>query len=313
MSCIVSNQKSIESVNAGTAFRFAYSRAKIWKSWIWGITFFFAVLQTGASIFIFYNKTPSFDPTPYVVFFLILSVIVGSFGKSQVLEWQSMGCTIQRLHDFLVMGIGVQPTHIELPRAKVIEFSQKWLEKEPNDAKVFEEWWNTSLNKVPFPVAKVIATYSTFSWENELRKKYQTMLIALITFSLFGPLSLSILLEYTVSQAIIFVYAPLTPFISVILDELLSNKQSLKVSESLNIECHSTWANITMGKLTSSEIEKATERHMYFWQNFRQSATPIFDWFYLRSQRKMEKNMIVNTDELIGVYLDSLHTGKACL
>ncbi len=307
MNCIVSNQKKPESVMAGLAFRFAYSRAKLWKAWIWGITFSFAVLQTGASIYFFYNKTPTFDPTPYVVFSLILYVIIGSFGKFKISEWQSIGCTIQRLHDFLVMNIGVKPTHIELPKGRVLEFSQKWLKSNPNDKKNFEEWWSVNLNKVPFPVAKVIATYSTFSWENELRKQYQALLIVIMTLSFFAPLLLSICLNYKVSQAIILIYAPFTPFISVVLDEFLTNRQSINVADKLNTECHSTWQSIIMQKLTDSEIGQATEQHMNFWQTYRQSATPIFDRFYRRAQGKMESEMLINTDELIDTYQSSLH------
>ncbi|CAD7490129.1 S-4TM family putative pore-forming effector [Aeromonas dhakensis] len=306
MTCIVLNQKSTESINAGVAFRFAYSQAKRWKFWIWMITFFLAVLQTGVSIFLLKNKAPSFDFTPYVVFVLILTVIISSFGKRKVSEWQSLACTIQRLHDYLVLNIGVKPTQIEIPKGKIIDFSKKWLTKKPEDIKDFEEWWSVKLNRVPFPVAKVIATYSTISWENELRKKYQTLLTTLIIIIFLGLLSLAIFLNYTVAQAIIFIIAPFTPFISVILDELIANKQSLMVADKLNTACYSTWESIIMGKLAHVEIEQATEQHMNFWQTHRQLATPIFDWFYRRAKAKMEQEMIINTDELIETYLKSL-------
>lgn len=302
MTCIVTNQQKDDAVASGTAFRFAYSQAKSWKALIWFITFIFAVLQTVASAYIFSNGTPLIDPTPHVVSLLLVSVFAGSFGKLQVTKWLNMGCTLQRLHDYLVMSVGVRPTHIELPKSKIIELSQKQLSKVPGDKQELENWWSTSLDQVPFSVAKIIATYSTFAWESELRKKYQALLTVLLAASIASPVILALLLNYTISQAIIFTFAPFTPFISVVLDEWIANKQNLNIANDLTTECHSTWQNIVTGKLTDNEAASATEQHMSFWQNFRESATPIFEWFYKRSQQRMEMAMTINTDELIGDY-----------
>jgi hypothetical protein len=57
--------------------------------------------------------------------------------------------------------------------------------------------------------------------------------------------------------------------------------------------------NILTGKLNNDEMHSATEQHMHYWQNFRQSATPIFEWLYRVSRTQMERNILVDTDELI--------------
>jgi purine-cytosine permease-like protein len=150
----------------------------------------------------------------------------------------------------------------------------------------------------------VIATYSTFAWENELRKKYQTLLTCSLIACVLGPLVLAMVLDYTVSQAIIFILAPFTPFISVLIDEWLTNRQNINVANSLTSECHSTWISVIAGKLSAKEIDTATAQHMNFWQNYRQTATPIFEWLYQCSQKRMEANMIIDTDELIANYIN---------
>ena len=305
MTNIIANQKSTEAIEAGTAFRFAYKKAKAWKTAIWSTTLLFAVVQTVASAYIFSNGTPEIDPTPYVVSLLLASVFAGSFGKLQVTKWIDIGCTLQRLHDYLVMAVGVRPTHIELPKSKIIELSQKQIRNTPSDKQELENWWSTSLDTVPLSVAKVIATYSTFAWESELRKKYQALLTALLTASIVSPIVLALLLNYTISQSIIFTIAPFTPFISVLLDEWITNRQNLNIANNLTKECHTSWRNIVTGKLSVDEIEEVTEQHMNFWQSFRQSATPIFEWIYNYSQRQMEMNMVVDTKELVKQYQDT--------
>lgn len=300
MTCIVINQKSEDAVASGTAFRFAYNRAKTWKAWIWGITFAFALIQTASSAYSFSDWTLlSFDTTPYVVGFLLASVIAGSLGKMKVMEWQSMGCTLQRLHDFLVMQVGSKPSHLELPKATINALSEKRLAKYPGDKYQLETWWASSLTDVSFPVAKLVSAYSTFSWECELRKRYQTLLNIILVLSIAMPITLALCLQYTVVQTIIFTLAPFTPFISVVLDEWFANKKSLAVAEKLNIECHTTWENILENRLLDNDIDVKTEQYMSLWQSFRLSATPIFEWLYNFSRKSMEKDMIINTESLV--------------
>ncbi|MEZ8577934.1 S-4TM family putative pore-forming effector [Vibrio sp. 10N.222.55.B11] len=301
MNNVVLNQKKHESVEAGTSFRNAYAKAKYFKAWIWAITLILAVVQLVASV---YSKKLNFDLTPIVVSLLVVSVIASTFGKQKVSEWHSLGCTIQRLHDHLVLNIGIKPSYLEVSKDTLTELSCEWLKNNPNDKAEFEKWWSVALDEVPFSVAKVICSLSTFSWEAELRKRYQKVLTVLLFASLIIPLIVAFFANYMLSQVIIFAVAPFTPFIAVVMDEWLENKNAEKIANHLTIECHSTWDNTLHFRLSSDEIMRKVDNHMTYWQEYRQSATPIFEWLYKRSQAKMEKTMVVNTDALIGLYLE---------
>ncbi len=63
--------------------------------------------------------------------------------------------------------------------------------------------------------------------------------------------------------------------------------------------------NLLLDKLDLKEVELFTEQHMMYWQNFRQSATPIFEWLYKVSRERMEGNMLVDTDALIADFKNS--------
>jgi hypothetical protein len=299
MTCIVTNQKQAAAVEAGTAFRYAYDRAKFWKAWIWGTAFVLAFVQAAVSVYIFAGNKAPFDPAYLTIGPLLTFIFIGTFGKYLVNKWQSRGCMLQRLHDYQTMGIGDKPSQLELPRSLVCELSIKQLKEAPGDREQLETWWSSTLKDVPYPVAKVIATYSTFAWESELRKRYQGVLVFLLITCIVTPILVSLTLEYTILQSLAFVIGPFTPIIAVVLDEWLMNKQSLKVAEQLTQGCYSSWENILTGKLNNDEMHSATEQHMHYWQNFRQSATPIFEWLYRVSRTQMERNMLVDTDELI--------------
>ena len=299
MTCIVTNQKQAIAVEAGTAFRHAYNRSKFWKAWIWVIALALAIVQAGVSVYVFAGNKAPFDPAFLTTGPLLTFVFISTFGKHLVSKWQSLGCTLQRLHDYQTMEIGVKPSQLELPRSLVRELSSKRLKQAPGDHEQLETWWPSTLKGVPYPVGKVIATYSTFAWESELRKRYQGVLVILLVTCIVIPILVSLAFDYTILQSLAFVIGPFTPIIAVILDEWLMNRQSLKIAEQLTQGCYNSWDNILTGKLNNDEMHSATEQHMRYWQNFRQSATPIFEWLYKVSRTQMENNMLVDTEQLI--------------
>ncbi|EKA6050809.1 hypothetical protein OLZ68_002714 [Vibrio vulnificus] len=299
MSCVVTNQKTSPAVEAGLAFRYAYDRAKFWKACIWALALILAVVQVSVSIYVFAGNNTPFDPAYLTTGPLLTFVFISTFGKHLVSKWQSLGCTLQRLHDYQTMEIGVKPSQLELPKSLVRELSSKRLKQAPGDQEQLETWWSSTLKDVPYPVGKIIATYSTFAWESELRKRYQGALVLLLIICILMPILVSLALDYTILQSLAFVIGTFTPIIAVILDEWLMNRQSLKIAEQLTQGCYNSWDNILNGKLNNDEMHSATEQHMRYWQNFRQSATPIFEWLYKVSRTHMENNMLVDTKQLI--------------
>nr|EHZ7765403.1 hypothetical protein [Providencia rettgeri]EIJ7168545.1 hypothetical protein [Providencia rettgeri] len=244
MSCVVANQKTIPAVEAGLAFRYAYDRAKFWKACIWALALLLAVVQTGVSIYVFSGHKTPFDPSYLTAAPLLAFVLISTFGKYIVSKWQSLGCTIQRLHDHLTMEVGTKPSLLELPKSRVAELSTNRERQAPQDRGQLETWWSSNLSSVPYPVAKLVATYSTFAWESELRKRYQYLLWVCLFTCVLAPFSVSIFLEQTIPESVVFVIGPFTPIIAVVIDELLMNKQSMKIAEQLTNDSHNTWLNL---------------------------------------------------------------------
>lgn len=221
MTCIVTNQKTSPAVEAGLAFRHAYDRAKFWKACIWVLALLLAIVQTAVSIYVFSGHKTPFDPSYLTVLPLLAFVLISTFGKCIVSKWQTLGCNLQRLHDFLTMGVGIKPSLLELPKSKVSQLSAKREKIAPKDREQLATWWSPSLREVPYPVAKLIATYSTFAWECELRKHYQLLLTFLMVICIIIPIVVSLLCGHTLLQFIAFVFGPFTPIVAVIIDVMV--------------------------------------------------------------------------------------------
>ena len=311
MNNIVENQKTEAAVEAGIAFRYAYDRAKFWKAIVWLIALLLAIIQTVVSVWMVSGLQLSFDASYITVFPLLAFVFISAIGKNLICKWQLKGCTIQRLHDYLTMGVGVRPSPMELHKSEVLNFIIKRGEKSKKDRESLKTWWSLSLGDIPYPVAKLIANYSTFAWETELRRKYHKFLFYLLILFTLSPFVIGLILDYTLIDSIVILFSPFTPIIAVIWDEYIVNRNNIEIAQGLKVNCCQTWENLLSGKLSSHELDNLSEQHISYWQNFRKSATPIFEFVYFYFRKVMDQDMLIDTDDLIsqfngckGVYND---------
>lgn len=296
MSSIIENQKMPKAIEAGTAFRHAYNQAKNWKAVLWITTLGLATAQLSATIC---NALPTSGLYVTSVVLLGFYILFGSFGKDRLQQLYLRGCTIQRYHDFLTMEVGKKPNALEMPQATISKLSTAHLKKHPNEKEIFANWWSSDLAEIPFNQARLISVYSSISWETELRKQYKIFLFVIFCLSLIPPIGISIHSEFTIQESIILAVAPFTPFIGLLLEEILLNRRCHQTATDLLNKCNTVWENTLQKKLENAELRSATEDLMSQWQTYRSTALPIFDWLYYLSRTQMEKDMVINTDSLI--------------
>jgi len=305
MNQIITNQKSKEALNAAGAFRQAYALAKKWKAAIWILTIALAIIQVVTTVF---KAHIPFDLTPMVVGVLIITVFLSSFGKEFfVNHYQELGAKAQKMHDHIVFGAFPKPSHTDITPAKIHQLSQKWFVANPADKAILETWWSPFVEKIPQDPAIILCSLSTFGWEAGLRVKYNQFLILTISLVLFLSVALSISLDYKVSEYIIYVFAPITPFLSVLCDEFLANKKAKTIAEKSYQDCHTLW-NETHGNADCERTMQQMKLLMSSWQEYRYSATPIFGWIYDRLRNKMETNMQIDCDAYAKEYLDAMQS-----
>lgn len=297
MASVFLNQQRTEAVTAGAAFRQAYSSTKFVKSILWSVTLLLATMQLIAAIV---DKS-TFDLTTATILALCAYVLLGSFGKKAMASKQSLGCRIQRLHDYLTLGVGYKPNEFELPPSKVKKLAGKWLKPKTELRKnELETWWDESLTEVSFPQARLICSCTTFYWEVELRKKYQLFLTLILVASLLLPFLVSLLFKFDAYEILVLAIAPFTPFVSLVLEEWLGNKGCLKGAEQIRRNCQETWLKVLSQSISDENLMAETNFLMENWQAYRLSTLPIFDWLYRLTRQQMEDDMIVDTKSLVG-------------
>ena len=295
------NQSSVSNVKIAAAFRHAYGRAKYWKSWIWFITSLLAFLQVLTSIN--HQNLKNYLPdnlAAIAVTVSLLLMLINTLGKHYLVnKFINLGSILHRLHDFETLGLGTKPTMLEIRPSQIQKFSKSWLDNNPNDHPNLSEWYPISVSDLPANAGISLSLLSTIKWENELRKKYKFVLL-FIGFTTFAiSFLLMHLLDYKISDYIFNLLVPLSPFIAILIQELLLCNSCLEVAKNASLEAQKLWN--TYSSTSDGQLNNKNELNQlnYLWSNYRSTASPIFDWLYWVTQKNMNMDMVVDADELV--------------
>ena len=288
-------QSQDSNVNIAAAFRRAYKIAKNWKAWIWLPTILLSALQLIVAINI--QKIISFPTVnlaAYVTATTLLMILASTIGKhTKINKYVGLGSSLQRLHDFNVLGIGIKPSPIETPQSQINRLSKKWLDKNSQDRPNLSEWWPARVSELGKEKGIALCLLSTFRWETELRKKYGVVLVmiflAITTLSLF----LMYILNYKIEDYIMRILVPISPFLGLLIDEWLCNRASINTASKCSDQCFQLWQS--NGVDISSELNQLS----YLWNGYRANSNPIFDWLYWATQKVMNEDMIIDANALV--------------
>jgi hypothetical protein len=296
-------QSHSDNVNIAAAFRYAYGRAKLWKSWIWILTAILVVLQLLATINHQYLKAylPD-DIVAMVVFVSLASMLMATLGRHLFISSNiDLGSKLQRLHDFQVLGLGVKPTTLEVSRSQIDRLSRKWLNKEPQDLSNISEWWPHCVSELPKKPGIALCLFSTFRWEYELRRKYSVVLIVCGVALLIGSLALMHILEYQIAEYIVRIFTPFSPMFALLVEEILLNSTCVNVAKGSSQEALNIWNKAIDSRELDEDLEDLNQL-VFLWAGYRASASPIFDWLYWFTQKVMNEDMIVDATALVAEY-----------
>lgn len=293
-----------ENVKIAAAFRYAYSRAKFWKSLIWALTLMLATLQLLAAIN-HQNLTAylSDNLAAMVVTISLLSMLMSTLGKHYLVNrFISIGSKLQRLHDSEVLELGVKPTILEIRPSQIESMSKHWLDRNPADRPNLSEWWPNSVSELPNNLGTNLCLLSTFKWEFELRKKYGLVLLLTGTVVITSSLLLMYILDYKLPDYIVNIFVPLSPLLALIIDEWLINSTCTEVAKESSEQAHNLWHEYSSGSESDHGDKNELNKLSYLWGNYRSTASPIFDWLYWITQKTMNKDMMIDAQALVSEY-----------
>ena len=304
MNDISKRQSMEENIKIAAAFRYAYNRAKFWKSLIWGLTLALAILQLLAAIN--HQSLTAYLPdnlAAMVVTVSLLSMLMSTLGKHYLVNrFISIGSKLQRLHDFEILGLGVKPTSLEIRPSQVERMSKQWLDRNPTDRQNLSEWWPNSVSNLPENAGIALCLLSTFKWEHELRQKYSFVLLLTGAAAVTSGFLLMHVIDYKLSDYIVNILVPSSPLLALLIDEWLVNSACTEVAKESSQHAHKLWCEYSSDSVLDQGDKEELNKLSYLWGNYRSTASPIFDWLYWITQKTMNKDMMIDAQALVAEY-----------
>lgn len=301
----ISKRQSMEgNVKIAAAFRYAYKKAKYWKSLIWALTLVLVILQLLAAIN--HQNLTAYLPdnlAAMVVTVSLLSMLMSTLGKHYLVNrFITIGSKLQRLHDFEVLGLGVKPTILEIRPSQVDRMSNQWLDRNPTDRPNLSEWWPNTVSKLPENAGTTLCLLSTFKWEFELRQKYSFVLLLTGTVVVMTGFLLMHVLDYKLSDYIVNILVPSSPLLALLIDEWLVNNTCTEVAKESSQHAHELWCEYSSDPVRAQGDKEELNKLSYLWGNYRSTSSPIFDWLYWITQKTMNNDMIIDAQALVAEY-----------
>ncbi len=300
MNNIHEKQSSDCNVKIAAAFRFAYNRAKLFKSCIWSITLLLVFFELLIIINNQNIKNCLSDNLAVIVLTIspLLILIIALAKHCSVNYYINLGCTLHRLYDFEVLGLGTKPTFLEIRPSQIQKFSKSWLDKKPTDHANLIEWYPKSVSNFPENVGVSLCLLHTCTWENELRNKYKFVLFFICFITIILSLLLMHLLDYKISDYFFNIFVPLSPFFAILIDELLVTRSCLQEVRNVSLEAQRLFNKYDSASGNQFYDKNELNTLNYLWCNYRSTASPIFDWLYWVTQKNMNMDMADDANEL---------------
>lgn len=304
MNDIAKKQSSEPNIKVAAAFRYAYRKAKIWKSMIWILTLTLVIGQLFASInHQYFQEYLPDNLSAMLITISLTTMLMTTLGKHYLINTSvALGSKLQRLHDFNILGLGIKPSHLDVLPSLINTFSSKWLTSRPDDRVNLAEWWPASVSSIPYKAGIALCLLSTFKWEHELRSKYSFLLALSILAILASSFCLMYILDLLLAEFIVKIIVPLSPLFGLLIDEWLLNRTGVELSKSSSKEALKIWNDLSENTIDEKNANETLEQLMYLWDNYRSTMSPIFDRIYWLMQKAMNQDMIVDIDSLVSDY-----------
>lgn len=188
-----------------------------------------------------------------------------------------------------VVGSLVEPEDIRRLSAKPLSECRE---------KHFETWYESSVNRLPLHVARLVCQRTNISYDGRLRERYGNGLLFLTILFGVALLFVGLALGLTFSDLVVVLFVPFVPVLNWALRERLQHANAAASLASLRAEWDKIWVRALGGADASGvtsdsrDLQDAIYRH-------RERSPLVFDWVYYRLRAKNEDEARHAANELV--------------
>jgi len=296
---IVLKQNIDDMLRCLAAQRYLYSSAKTLFFWQ---LIFSTIVVVILSLFNLY-KNISWMIAAYGSLIAIIDV---TFWSSLIKKRKEKAAKIQELFDTSVLNIkwnnilvGEKPTDEEIFR-----YSEKY-KKRHSDFGILKNWYSAKIGEIQSDVAKIICQRSNCTYDYAIRDSFSNAIFIVLVITLLFLLFIGFVKGFTLQSFFLLVVFPLLPAILLLFKTIKENNASKKALDDLRSIIESLWSKLLLDNKIDINL-KAREIQDKIFLN-RKNSPLIFDWYYNKKRKQLEKEMGFSVDKLVQQYKKRKH------
>jgi hypothetical protein len=161
------------------------------------------------------------------------------------------------------------------------------------------DWYPPVVGKVDLHLARIVCQRTNLWYDSKVRRRYGSALItvAAILAILFTIIGMSG--DMTLTNFVLSVMAPLTPFVSWAAREYYRQKDVADMLDRVRTEAEALWEKAKAKQCEPSDCTAQSRSFQDAIFTHRATSTPIFNWVYERMRSRHEDQMNVGATELV--------------
>lgn len=201
-------------------------------------------------------------------------------------NWTSLNC-----------GVRIEPEAI-------VDASNRYKCKKRNLAKL-QNWYPTSVGKLPIHQARIICQRSNIWWDAQLRRRYSKWIVFVLFVLTIIVLLIGLIGGLTLEKFLLAVLAPLTPAFVFGLRQYTEHNEAAVRLDRLRENAEALVQEIINRRYTPQDLERESySLQTQIFDNRRRSPL-ILDWLYSRLRNEDEEKMNKGAESLVQELIQS--------
>jgi len=195
-------------------------------------------------------------------------------------NWASLNC-----------GVRIEPE-------TTVDASNRYKRKKRNLTKL-ENWYPTSVDKLPIYQARIICQRSNVWWDAQLRRRYSKWIVFVLFILTVIVLMIGLIGGLTLEKFLLAVLVPLTPAFVFGLRQYTEHNEAAVRLDRLRENAESLVQEIINRRYTPQDLERESySLQTQIFDNRRRSPL-ILDWLYSRLRNEDEEKMNKGAESLV--------------
>ena len=160
-----------------------------------------------------------------------------------------------------------------------------------------KNWYPVAVGDLSLDAARIICQRSNLSWDANLRRTYNCLILSLLVVVAVAALVIGLLQGMTLQNFVLAILGPLSPSFYWVIKEYRAQRKAVETSDRLRTRAEKLWRELLSGAVRNPAQQSRFLQDDIF-EN-RRSSPAIFDWLYDLLRKHHEEQMNYAAAEMI--------------